>query len=79
MARHNEREYTKVYQEYVCENLRIIGENTSKLGGGSYLTLKFHDLVDPKKPEQDERTGDEIVADVIEKCGLKVVRENKRL
>lgn len=43
------------------------------------MTIKFHDLVNPKNQKRDERTGDEIVADVIEKCGLKVVRENKRL
>ena len=55
-----------------------MGENTAKIGGGTYLTVKFSDLVNPKK-EQDIRTGEEIVADVIKKCGLKVVVEDKRI
>lgn len=62
----------------MCENLRIVGANTAKIGGGAYLIVKFSDLVNPKK-EQDVRTGEEIVADVIKKCGLKVVVEDKRI
>ena len=56
------------YREYIAENLRLIGENTARMAnGGKYITVKWDET--PKK--QDNRTGDEIAADVIIHAGLK--------
>lgn len=55
----------------MADSLRIITENTAKYAGGSYIRERWIDIVTPKK--QDNRTGEEIVADVIKKAGLKVV------
>lgn len=41
-------------------------------GGGVHMKMSFEDWIKPKK--QDNRTGEEIAADVIKKAGLKVVK-----
>ena len=52
------------YQHYVAECLRVITENTAKMGGGSYIQAKLQDILDPKPV--DNRTADEII-DIIRK------------
>lgn len=49
----------------------MISENTAKFAGGSYLTVRYGDVIRHKK--QDTRTGDEIVEDIVRKAGLKIV------
>ena len=56
---------------YVTDTLRILGENTAKYAGGGYIRERWADIMKPKK--KDARTGEEIVADIIRKAGLKVV------
>ena len=63
----------KAVKIYYAECLRIITENTAKMGGGSYITAKLADIIDPKKV--DNRTGDEIVSDIIKRAGLVVKSE----
>lgn len=66
-----ERQKAKAYQIYVSECFRIITENTAKMGGGSYVSASFADILNPKPV--DNRTGEEIVAEIIQKAGLEVV------
>ena len=54
------------YRAYLTDALMIIAENTAKFARGRYLTQRW---VDRFKPV-DNRTGDEIVADVIKNAGL---------
>ena len=49
----------------------MISESAANAFKGPYMTGKYLDLI-AKKPV-DNRTGEEIAADVIKKCGLKVV------
>lgn len=66
MARADEKERESSYREYVTEALRYITENTAKNIGGTYLTKRYTDIINPQKPQKkDTRTGDEIVADLI--------------
>lgn len=60
-----------IYRIYVTDCLRIMTENTAKKVGGNYVTAEYEDLIKPKKKEN--RTGDEIAADVIRNAGIKVV------
>lgn len=55
---------------YVTDALRMISESAAKFGGGPYLKVRWADLAEPKK--QDNRTGEEIAADVIRRAGLVV-------
>lgn len=55
----------KAYRVYVTDALRIVTENTAKQGGGTYLTTRYADLIEPRKEET--RTANEIIVDLKEK------------
>ena len=49
----------KAVKIYYAECLRIMTENTAKMGGGSYIEAKLQDIFDPKPV--DNRTADDII------------------
>lgn len=71
LARYKSQQRDLAYRIYMADNIRIIGENAAKMCGGSYITARFADLLEPKPV--DTRTGEEIVADVIKKAGIEVI------
>ena len=70
MARLNEREKTEAYHIYVTDALRIVAENTAKFASGNYIKARYSDMIEPKK--QDNRTCEEITADIVARCGLTI-------
>ena len=74
MARLNERAKTESYRIYVTDALRVVAENTARFASGNYIKARYADMIEPKK--QDNRTGDEIVADIIKRAGLVVKHES---
>ena len=72
VARYQSQQRDLAYRIYVADCLRIISENTAKIGGGSYITAKFADIINPKPA--DNRTGEEIAADIIKRSGIEVIR-----
>lgn len=54
-----------VYEYYVTDQLYYGSRNQS-------LTSRYYDIVNKKNVVVDERTGDEIAADVINRMGLKL-------
>lgn len=74
MARANERTMAEVYRIYVTDALRVIAENTAKFVGGCSIERRYIDVVKPKK--QDNRTCEEITADIVARCGLVVKHES---
>ena len=71
MARYQSQQRDLAYRIYVTDCLRIISENTAKMGGGSYFTVKFSDIINPMPV--DNRTGEEIAADIIKLAGIEVI------
>ena len=71
MARYQSQQRDLAYRIYIGDCLRIIGENTAKMGSGSYITAKFPDIINPKPA--DNRTGEEIAADIIKRAGIEVI------
>ena len=61
----------KAVKFYYAECLRVITENTAKMGGGSYITVKLADIINPKPV--DNRAGEEIAADIIKRAGIEVI------
>lgn len=57
-----EEKATKIYY---AECLRIISENTAKMGGGSYIQAKLADILDPKPI--DNRSANEIINGIKDK------------
>ena len=71
MARFNQHQRDLAYRIYVCECLRMISENEASVGGRSYMATKFEDIIN-KKPV-DNRTGEEIAANIIKLAGIEVI------
>ena len=71
MARFNQHQRDLAYRIYVTDCLRIISENSAKMCGGAYITAKFADIINPKPA--DNRTGEEIAADIIKRAGIEVI------
>lgn len=71
MARYQSQQRDLAYRIYVTDCLRIISENTAKMGGGSYITTNFSDIINHKPA--DNRTGEEIAADIIKRAGIEVI------
>ncbi len=70
MARLNEKARNDAYRIYVTDALRFVAENTARYAGGSYIKARYSDMIEPKK--QDNRTCEEITADVVARCGLTI-------
>lgn len=70
MARAKERAKTEAYRIYVTDALRIVAKNTARYVGGNYIKARYADIIELKK--QDNRTCEEITADVVARCGLVV-------
>ena len=73
VARYKREQEEKIYRVYVTDALRLTVENTAKFAGGNYIKARYIDIVEPKK--QDNRTCEEITADIIQRCGLVVKSE----
>ena len=71
IARYQSQQRDLAYRIYIADCLRIISENTAKIGGGSYITAKFADIINPKPV--DNRAGEEIAADIINRAGIEVI------
>ena len=71
IARYQSQKRDLAYRIYVSDCLRIISENTARISNGSYVTAKFADIINPKPV--DNRTGEEIAADIIKRAGIEVV------
>lgn len=61
----------EIYQVYVARCLRVLTENTAKIGGGNYIKKDYYELINPKPT--DKRTAEEIVQDVSKKAGIEVI------
>lgn len=65
-----EQQKDAAYRIYVTDALRIVGENTAQYVGGNYIKARYADIIEPKK--QDNRTCEEITADIVARCGLTI-------
>lgn len=71
VARFDYEQEKTLYEIYVSDALKLIAENTAKRVNGSFPSVRYIDLID--RAPKDERTGDEIASDVIQRCGLVVI------
>lgn len=69
MSKATQQAKDTAYRVYVTDCLKLIAENTGNIS----LKLRYYDIINPKKA--DNRTGDEIVADIIKRAGLVVKSE----
>lgn len=71
IARYKAEQREMAYRIFVTDCLRITTENTADLSKeGSYISKRYYDIINPAPV--DDRTGDEIVLDIISRAGLEV-------
>ena len=70
MARYQSQQRDLAYRIYVSDCLRIISENAAKMCGEAYMKAKLADIINPDPV--DNRTGEEIAADIIKRAGIEV-------
>lgn len=58
---------------YITDALKVMTENTAKFAGGAYISARWIESELPEKKE--EKSGDEIAADIIQRIGLKLKGE----
>lgn len=64
----------EAYRVYVTDSLMHLVNNTQRFAGGVAINSRYADIIERNfsgKPK-DERTGEEIVADIVKKAGLEV-------
>ena len=59
-----------IFCDYIANGIQMISENTARKAGDRYLSLSYREIIHPKPV--DNRTGDEIVEDIIRRAGLKI-------
>ena len=64
-----------VYRVYVTDALEIIAYNLAKVYGGKTMSRRFLDIIKPK--QEDNRTAEEIIKEVITRAGLKIGGDGK--
>ena len=55
----------KLYKSYIARIVRLSGENIAKTCQGSYISVDFDDILDPKPV--DNRSADEIINGIKDK------------
>lgn len=60
-----------IFRDYIANGIQMISENTAIKEGDRYLSLSYREVIHPKPV--DNRTGDEIVDDIIRRAGLTVL------
>ena len=70
-ARFNHHQRDLAYRIYVTDCLRMATENTAKMSQGAYTAARFYDIINPKPT--DNRTGEEIAAEIINRAGIEVI------
>lgn len=71
---YNDAQRQETYKIYVSDVLRILAENTAKIVGGGYIKKRYIELMEPEKCKKDNRSAQEIIDDVVNKSGIKVVK-----
>ena len=66
-------EYTRdqSYRVYLTDAAKILIDNTAHIGGGTVLNARWVETLNGKR-QQDNRSAEEIIADVVNKAGITV-------
>lgn len=76
LARFEADTEAELYRVYVTDNLKNISDALCVFTSGNRVnTPRYYDWVHGITPKTDERTPEQIIADVIKNAGLEVVGE----
>ena len=75
-ARLKQNNREEAYRIYICDSLRLVTENTAKMVGGEYISKRLSDIMNGED-DDDDRTAEDIIADLVDRGCFKVVGENE--
>ena len=61
------------FRVYLTDAVRLTAENAAHIGGGSVMQVRWAETLDGRKPVEDTRDAEEIIADIAEKAGLTIL------
>lgn len=70
----------KIYKSYVSNCLQNIASNTAKSSGGSYIQKTYAQIIEnmeKKATTHEEPTAEQIISEVVAKCGIKLKLNRK--
>lgn len=71
VSRYKHKQEEKAFRSYVADALMHICNNIAEAFGGTTIHTRYIDLGKP----MDNRSGDEVAIDVIQRAGLSFVKE----
>ena len=57
----------------MTDAVRLAAENAAHIGGGTVMQARWADTLDERRPVEDTRDAEEIIADIAEKAGLTII------
>lgn len=71
----------RIYRSYLTECLKLIVNNTAKMGGGTVIKKSYNDIIakieNTEKPEL-KQNADQIVSKVIARGGLRLIDNTRK-
>lgn len=62
VERFNQQQRDTAYRICVTDALRLISENTAmQVAGGKYFTMRYADIIKPKRNETEGRSADDVI------------------
>lgn len=61
------RQEALAYKIYVTDALKLISENTARFGGGSQMSKRFYDIINPQT--ETPQTSTEVISRIRKKIG----------
>ena len=58
---------------YVTDALKVLTENSAKYAGGAMIKVRYYDMLMNTYKQKEEKSGNEIVADIVKRAGLEIV------
>lgn len=68
----------ETFRIYLTDAAQVIAENTARIGGGRTISKRWAELAGLNGPSRpvDNRTAEEIIADIAGKAGLIITHEH---
>ena len=67
--KYNNKQY--IYENYVCDCLKVIAENTARFAGGHTIAKTLNEIL--KYKPSSKKNASEIIADITAKAGLTAI------
>ena len=73
LAEYKRQQEELAFRIYMTESIRLLTENTARFSGGSVIKERYYDIVNRKHEYEEEKSGDEIVRDIVTRAELELI------